>query len=204
MGSLNPLRGLQGEPRWGCLGCKLSPCWWNSLIILYAIVIKRYSMIWSIQLWVTENYYLHFHNFDNSQWKRECGVELIRSLSSKIEKKWIQETVVPLLCEREQWNGCASSSFDTSTRLMRRFQWAISESPSFSISRLVYRRSLCYDYQFSFILKLELITITKIWQLDSLWKRDWGEFRRGLLYWPLASSECSYKTLEALPLAQLR
>ena len=32
-----------------------------------------------------------------------------------------------------------------------------------------------------FILKLELITITKISHLDSLWKRDWGELGNGLL-----------------------
>ena len=31
------------------------------------------------------------------------------------------------------------------------------------------------------ILKLELITITKISLLDSLWKRDWGELGNGLL-----------------------
>ena len=41
--------------------------------------------------------------------------------------------------------------------------------------------SLCYEYQSSFILKLDLITITKISHLDSLWKRDRGEFGNGLL-----------------------
>ena len=105
--------------------------------------------------------------------------------------------VVLLRCESEQWNGCATSSFETSTRLMGRFPWAMSESLLVSISRRVYVRSLCYDYQFSFILKLELITITKIWHLDSLWKRDWGELRRGLLYWPLASSACSYENFRS-------
>ena len=41
-------------------------------------------------------------------------------------------------------------------------------------------RSLCYENQFSFILKLELIIITKISHLNSLWKRDWGELGHGL------------------------
>ena len=41
-------------------------------------------------------------------------------------------------------------------------------------------RSLCYENQFSFILKVELITITKISHLDSLWKRDLGELGNGL------------------------
>ena len=40
---------------------------------------------------------------------------------------------------------------------------------------------LCYEYQFSFILKLELITTTKISHLDSLSKRDWGELGNGLV-----------------------
>ena len=40
---------------------------------------------------------------------------------------------------------------------------------------------LCYEDQFSFILKVELIAITKISHLDSLWKRDWGEVERA--YW---------------------
>ena len=40
----------------------------------------------------------------------------------------------------------------------------------------------CYENQFSFILKLELIIITKISHLDSLWKRDWGELGNGLFY----------------------
>ena len=39
---------------------------------------------------------------------------------------------------------------------------------------------VCYENQFSFILKLELIIITKISHLDSLWKRDWGELGNGL------------------------
>ena len=39
--------------------------------------------------------------------------------------------------------------------------------------------STCKD-QFSFILKLELISITKISQLDSLWRRDWGQVGSGL------------------------
>ena len=42
-------------------------------------------------------------------------------------------------------------------------------------------RSLCYENQFSIILKLELIIITKVSHLDSLWKRDWGELGNGLL-----------------------
>ena len=42
-------------------------------------------------------------------------------------------------------------------------------------------RRLCYQNQFLFILKLELITITKTSHLDSLWKRDWGELGNGLL-----------------------
>ena len=42
--------------------------------------------------------------------------------------------------------------------------------------------SLCYEYQLPFILKLELSTKTKISLLDSLWKRDWGEVRNGLLH----------------------
>ena len=40
---------------------------------------------------------------------------------------------------------------------------------------------VCYENQFSFILKLELIIITKVLHLDSLWKRDWGELGNGLL-----------------------
>ena len=43
-------------------------------------------------------------------------------------------------------------------------------------------RSLCYENQFSFILKLELIIITKVSHLDSLWKRDWGELGNGLFF----------------------
>ena len=39
-----------------------------------------------------------------------------------------------------------------------------------------------YENHFSFILKLELITITKISHLDPLWKRDWGELGNGLLH----------------------
>ena len=41
-------------------------------------------------------------------------------------------------------------------------------------------RSLCYENQFSFILKLELITITKVSHLDSLLRRDLGELGNGL------------------------
>ena len=37
----------------------------------------------------------------------------------------------------------------------------------------------CYEYQFSFILKLELITMKKISHLDSLSKKDWGQFWNG-------------------------
>ena len=39
---------------------------------------------------------------------------------------------------------------------------------------------VCCENQFSFILKLELIIITKVSHLDSLWKRDWGELGNGL------------------------
>ena len=46
-------------------------------------------------------------------------------------------------------------------------------SCSDSISRRVYARSLCHEYQFSVILKLELIDITKI--------ADQGELGNGLL-----------------------
>ena len=44
-----------------------------------------------------------------------------------------------------------------------------------------------YENPFSFILKLELITVTKIPHLDSLWKRDWGELEleNGLFRTPL-------------------
>ena len=41
-------------------------------------------------------------------------------------------------------------------------------------------RSFCYENQFSCILKLELITITTISHLASLWKRDWEELGNGL------------------------
>ena len=41
------------------------------------------------------------------------------------------------------------------------------------------RLSLCHENQFSFILKLELIIITKISHLDSLWKRDYGKLGNG-------------------------
>ena len=41
-------------------------------------------------------------------------------------------------------------------------------------------RSLSYKNQFSFIMKLELIIITKISLLDSLWKGDWGELGNGI------------------------
>ena len=44
-------------------------------------------------------------------------------------------------------------------------------------------RSLCYENQFSLILKLELIT--KVSHLDLLWKRDWGELGNGLLLFNL-------------------
>ena len=48
---------------------------------------------------------------------------------------------------------------------------AISDFPSVSVLKLVLVRSLCYEYE-SFILKLQLITITKISHLDSLEKGD--------------------------------
>ena len=51
-----------------------------------------------------------------------------------------------------------------------------------SFSRRVYVKSLCYEYQNSFILKFEPFTITKIWHWDLLWKRDIEEtFSCGLL-----------------------
>jgi len=42
---------------------------------------------------------------------------------------------------------------------------------------------VCYENQFSFIMKLELITITKISHLDSPWKRDCRELGNGLFFW---------------------
>ena len=46
--------------------------------------------------------------------------------------------------------------------------------------RQVYVRRLCYEYLFSFILKLELITIRKVLHLNSLWKENWGKVGNGL------------------------
>ena len=64
-------------------------------------------------------------------------------------------------------------------------QWAICKFSSASISKRVYMRSLCYENQFSFILRFELITImiTTILHSDSLWKRGWVELGNGLLRW---------------------
>ena len=56
--------------------------------------------------------------------------------------------------------------------LLNHMKGAISEITSACISRRVYGRSLCYKYQLSFILKSELITITKISHLDSLLMKD--------------------------------
>ena len=50
--------------------------------------------------------------------------------------------------------------------------------PSVPLSRRVYVRSLCHEYQFP--LKLALITTTKISLLDSLWRRHWEELGNGL------------------------
>ena len=60
-------------------------------------------------------------------------------------------------------------------------------------------RSLCYENQILFILKLDLITITKISHLDSLWERDWGELGNGLFIhkfmWPYFHQWQSSSTL---------
>ena len=48
-------------------------------------------------------------------------------------------------------------------------------------------QSYCYENQFSFILKLVLIIMTKISHLDSLWKRDQGKLGNGLLSRPVDS-----------------
>ena len=58
---------------------------------------------------------------------------------------------------------------------------AIFEFITASISKRALVPSLCYENQFSFILKWELISITKISHLDSLWTRHWGELGNGLL-----------------------
>lgn len=49
-----------------------------------------------------------------------------------------------------------------------RLQLAISDFTAASISRRAYVRSLRYEYRFSFILQLELITGTKVSSLESL------------------------------------
>ena len=55
--------------------------------------------------------------------------------------------------------------------------------------------SLCYEKQFSSILKLELIIITKVSQLDSLWKRDWRELGNGLFKrCPNRNTTCRWRT----------
>ena len=48
---------------------------------------------------------------------------------------------------------------------------------------LYFKASLSHEYQFSFILKFEPITVTKISYLGSLWKWDWGELGSGLFPW---------------------
>ena len=52
-----------------------------------------------------------------------------------------------------------------------------SSPQSLSLSGRVYVRSLCYEYQFSFILKWELITTTEISHWDSFWKRLRGTWK---------------------------
>jgi len=59
-------------------------------------------------------------------------------------------------------------------------------------------RILCYENQFSFILKLELITTTTISHLDSLWKRDWGEIGNGLSFTWYAPTKKTYIDLLSL------
>ena len=71
-----------------------------------------------------------------------------------------------------------------------KFQYYIYKFKEFSRKRLISRsfqgravfpgvsrpvQTICYEYQFSLVLKLELITLTKISHLDSLWTRDYGE-----------------------------
>ena len=51
----------------------------------------------------------------------------------------------------------------------------------------VYKQSLCFEYHFSFIFKLDLITITKISLLDLLWKRNCGSLK---FLWE--ASACNY------------
>ena len=64
-------------------------------------------------------------------------------------------------------------------------QQAISDVTSASISKRGQVRSLCYEIQFSFILKLELIAIAKISHLDSLWKKR----LKGTRKWPIIAKE---------------
>ena len=54
----------------------------------------------------------------------------------------------------------------------------ISAVTTASISKWVWVRSLCEEYQLLSILKVEKITITKRLILDTIWKRDWGELGR--------------------------
>jgi len=63
----------------------------------------------------------------------------------------------------------------------------ISELPSYSPLWLVCVRGLCYEYQFSFSLILEVIVIKKL-HLDSIWKRDGGELGNCLLVHGLRTS----------------
>ena len=65
-------------------------------------------------------------------------------------------------------------------------QWRMTNRPFPSSTQPPFQSEakceLCYENQFLFILKLELITITKISHLDSLWKRDWMKTRK----WPIS------------------
>ena len=64
------------------------------------------------------------------------------------------------------------------------WRWVIVSSWPFlgssHFSRRVYVRSLCCEYRASFIMKLELMIITKILYHDPPWKRDEGERGNGL------------------------
>ena len=64
------------------------------------------------------------------------------------------------------------------------WRWVIVSSWPFlgssHFSRRVYVRSLCCEYRASFIMKLELMIITKILYQDPPWKRDEGERGNGL------------------------
>ena len=63
------------------------------------------------------------------------------------------------------------------------FDQSLQNRPFPSSSQPPFQSEAKCKNQFSFKLKLELITITKISHLDSFWKRDWGELGNGLLSW---------------------